>query len=124
MCLSSDILYMYINVYTCMHARRLSLVAAVRHNDPGGTGGHRLYLRVRSRLTKQRPGLATECVVSCREVGPRTAVSGFTCAPVRIRKLCRQRRSLIASRRLGSTSRLNAGRETYIALPPRCFPRS
>lgn len=111
--------FVYINVFTYMHARRLSLVAAVRHNDPEELTGLGFIYGLRSRLTKQRPGLATECVVSRREVGPRTAVSGFTCAPIRIRKPCRQRLSLIASRPLGSSPRLNAGREAGIPSYPR-----
>lgn len=127
MYLSSDILYMctciwMLYTHVCMHVvSSLSLQFDITTPRNGVTGLGFIY-KLRSRLTKQRPALATECVVSCREIGPRTVVSGFTCAPIRMRKLCRQCCSLIASHHLGSSPWLN-GREAYI-LSSRCFPRS
>lgn len=58
--------YVYMNVY--MHVRRLSLVAAVRHNDPEeqSTSGPRLYLRATVEIneTKARTRDGMRCFLS------------------------------------------------------------
>lgn len=61
--------------------RRLPCRATVRHNDPGVTGGPRLYLRATVEINETKTGTRSgmRCV-SCREVGPSTTVSDFTYA--------------------------------------------
>lgn len=117
-------MYIYMCIHICIQ-RRLSLVAAVRHNDPEERSNWpRLYLRAMVEIneTKTRTRDGMRCFLSRgRSQNGRIRL---TCAPIRIRKPCRQRRSLIALRRLRSSLRLNAGHEACIVSPSRCFPRS